>query len=107
MTFWNGSFPPIADIRRCVTLATMSGPPERLKTSEPITAIREAAQACVQVLGVDGFEVVPDGHVAALDLLLDVSGRNLTAAEAAAEAETFVRSRGRSDVLWEVWTELT
>jgi hypothetical protein len=62
----------------------------------------------VQILGVDGFVVAPDGlFVAALDLLLDVSGQNLTVDEAATEAETFVQSKGRHDVLWEVWTELS
>jgi hypothetical protein len=60
----------------------------------------------VQILGVDGFVVVPEGFIAALDLILDVSERNLTVAQAAAEAETFVNSKARPDVLWEVWTEV-
>ena len=49
--------------------------------------------------------MAPDGFIAALDLILDVSERNLTVAQAAAEAETFVDSKARPDVLWEVWTE--
>ncbi len=51
--------------------------------------------------------VVPEGFIAALDLLLDVSGQNLTVEEAAAEAEAFVHAKARPDVLWEVWTELS
>ena len=85
----------------------MRGPPDRLNSSEAIASIRECAQTGVQILGVDGFVVVPEGFVAALDLLLDVSGQNLTVEEAAAEAETFVQARARPDVLWEVWTEQT
>ncbi|MEO8454223.1 MAG: hypothetical protein ABI454_03620 [Sphingomicrobium sp.] len=61
----------------------------------------------MNILGVDGFVVVPDGFVAALDLMLDVSGQNLTAAEAAAEAESFVRSKARPDVVWEVCADIT
>ena len=83
----------------------MDGSPDRLNTSEAIASIRKCAPNGVQILGVDGFVVVPDGFVAALDLLLDVSGRSLTLEEAAAEAEAFVHSKARPDVLWEVWTE--
>jgi hypothetical protein len=85
----------------------MDGSPDRVNTSEAIASIRKCAQDGVQILGVDGFVVVTEGFVAALDLLLDVSGQNLTVEEAAAEAETFVHSKARPDVVWEVWTELT
>ena len=83
----------------------MEGPPDRLRTSEAIATIRDCAQAGVQIFGLDGFVVVPEGFVAALDLLLDVSEQGLTVEEAAAAAESFIRSKGRPDVLWEVWTE--
>jgi hypothetical protein len=76
-------------------------------TSEAIASIRKCADEGVQILGLDGFVVIPDGFVAALDLLLDTSGRNLTVEEAATEAEAFVTAKGRPDVLWEVWTELS
>jgi hypothetical protein len=85
----------------------MSGALERVNTSQAIASIREYAQAGVQILGVDGFVVVPEGFVAAVDLVLDVSGQTLTVEQAAAEAETFVHSKARPDVLWEVWTEFT
>ena len=85
----------------------MPGPPDRVDTSKAIAAIRKSAVEGVQVLGLDGFVVAPQGFVAALDLLLDTSNRNLTVEEAAAEAEAFVTARGRPDVLWEVWTELS
>ena len=84
----------------------MHSPPDRVKTSEATASIRKCAQDGVRILGVDGFVVVPEGFVAALDLILDVSERNLTVAQAAAEAETFVNSKARPDVLWEVWTEV-
>lgn len=85
----------------------MPGPPDRVDTFKAIAAIRKCAVEGVQVLGLDGFVVVPQGFVAALDLLLDTSNRNLTVEEAAAEAEAFVTARGRPDVLWEIWTELS
>ena len=74
----------------------MRGPPERVNTSEAIAAIRKCANEGVQILGLDGFVVVPEGFVAALDFLLDTSGRNLTVEEAAAEAEAFVTEKGAS-----------
>jgi hypothetical protein len=83
----------------------MQGPPDRVNTTEAIASIRKCAEAGVQILGVDGFVVVSEGFVAALDLLLDVSGQNFTVEEAAARAETFVRSKERPEVLWKVWTE--
>ena len=57
------------------------------------------------MLGVDGFVVVPGGFLADLDLVLDVSNRNHSIEDAALEAEAFVISRERPDVVWEVWTE--
>lgn len=80
---------------------------DKVNTPEAIASIRACAQAGVRVLGLDGFVVAPEGFVAPLDLLLDVSGRGLSAAEAAAQAEAFVRSNASSEVLWEVWTENT
>ena len=87
--------------------AKMSVPPDRVTAPEAIASMRECVEAGLRVLGVDGFVVVPDGFVAALDLVLDVSDRNLTVAKAAAEAEAFVVSKARPEVLWEVWTELS
>jgi hypothetical protein len=84
----------------------MHSSPDRVETSEAIASVRKYAQGGVRILGVDGFVVVPEGFVAALDLILDVSERNLTVAQAAAEAEAFVNSKARRDVLWEVWTEV-
>ena len=85
----------------------MRGPPDRVNTSEAIACIRKCAEDGVKILGLDGFVVVPEGFVAALDLLLDISGQNLATEEAAARAEAFVRAKARPDVLWEVWTELS
>jgi hypothetical protein len=75
-------------------------------TSEAIAAIRKCADGGVYIPNLDGFVVVPEGLIAALDLLLDTSDRNFNVEEAAAEAEAFVTANGRPDLLWEVWTEL-
>lgn len=82
----------------------MHRPPPRLNTAEAIASIRKHAQAGVQILGVDGFVVVPDGFRADLDLMLDVSTQPMTVEGAAVEAESFINERARSDVVWEVWT---
>jgi len=76
-------------------------------TSEAIAFIRKCADDGVQILGLDGFVVVPDGVVASLDLLLDMSDRDLSVEQAAAETEGFVTANARADVSWEVWTELS
>lgn len=84
----------------------MQGPPPRLNTAEAIISIREHAQAGVQILGVDGFVVVPEGFRADFDLMLDVSTGPMTVDGAAAEAESFISEHARSDVVWEVWTDV-
>lgn len=80
-------------------------PPPRLNTAEAIASIREQAQAGVQILGVDGFVVVPEGIRAPLDLILDVS-EPMTVEGAAAEAEAFISKHARDDVVWEVWADV-
>ena len=81
----------------------MSAEPERVNTSEALNLIRKYADDGVQILGLDGFVVAPGGFYASLDLLLDVSSRDLTVAQAAAESEAFVKSKAAPDVVWEVW----
>jgi hypothetical protein len=60
---------------------------------------------CPRYLGVDGFRVAGNGFVAALDLVLDLSTKPITRAQAAAEATNFVVSRGADDVVFEVVVE--
>jgi hypothetical protein len=85
----------------------VKGGPPKVTASEALGSIRKCTQDGVRVLGLDGFTVVPEGFRADLDLLLDVSNRPMTAAEAAAEAEAFINEHARPDVVWEVWTETT
>jgi hypothetical protein len=85
----------------------MHRPPARLSSDEAIASIRDCAQAGIEILAVEGFEVVPEGFVALLDLIFSVSEKGLTIQKAAAEAETFVRARARPDVIWEVWTDVS
>ena len=85
----------------------MRGPPEKVNSSDAVAAIRKCVNQGVQIVGLDGFVVVPEGFMAALDLMLDTSNRKLSVKQAAAEAEPFITAKGRPDVLWEVWTELS
>jgi hypothetical protein len=83
----------------------MRSAPDKLAMADAIAAIRKCAEDGVQIIGLDGFVAVPDGFLAPLDLLLDVSDKGLTADQAAAQAEGFVLLKDRPNVLWEVWTE--
>jgi hypothetical protein len=51
---------------------------------------------------VDGFRIVPEGYMASLDLVLDVSDKLLTFDVAAARTIEFIRSNAASDVVFEV-----
>lgn len=79
--------------------------PPRVTTSEALSLIHEYAEAGVRIFGVDGFVVVPEGFIADLDLILDVSDPSTTSAEAAATARSFVQTHDRPDVIWEVWID--
>jgi hypothetical protein len=83
----------------------VKGPPPRVTAPDAIALIRKLTKAGVQILGVDGFVVVPEGFMADLDLMLDVSERPMTAEEAAAETKAFIDKHARSDVVWEVWAD--
>jgi len=81
-------------------------PAVRLPASEAIGAIRRYAQEGVRILGVEGFEVVPDGIVAHIDLILDLSVIEMNAVEAASEAEDFVRATDRPNLIWEICADV-
>jgi len=81
----------------------MSPAPERLKTPEALALIRKYADKGVRVLGIEGFVVVPQGLLAGLDLILDVSDAKTSPSEASVIAESFVRTNDRPNVVWEVW----
>ena len=85
----------------------MKDSPPRVTAAEAIASIQESTRAGVRIFGLDGFTVVPDGFMAELDLLLDVSNRPMSVEEAAADAKAFIDKHARSDVVWEVWTETT
>jgi hypothetical protein len=83
----------------------MTGSPPRLAAAEAISSIRESTRRGVRILGLDGFTIVPEGFRADLDLLLDVSNLPMTSEEAAEASVAFIEQHGRSDVVWEVWTD--
>ena len=74
---------------------------DRLIAGDAIRRIKSAIECGDRVLGVDGFRVAGNGFVAALDLVLDLSTKPITRAQAAAEATNFVVSRGADDVVVE------
>ena len=83
----------------------MRSAPNKVNSADAMAAIRKCREEGIQVLGLDGFVAVPEGFMAPLDLLLDVSDKGLTTEQAAAQAEAFLLLKHRPDVLWEVWTE--
>jgi transcriptional regulator GlxA family with amidase domain len=80
-------------------------PIERLIAADALERIRSASENGARILGVDGFRVVPEGFIAALDLVLDLSVRSMSIEAAATAAEQFITSRAADDVLFEVVME--
>jgi hypothetical protein len=78
---------------------------DKLDGNEAVRRIRSCAEEGRRILGIDGFRVVPDGHIAALDLILDLSSRPMTLSDAAKQAEEFVRSHRADDVIFEIVVE--
>jgi hypothetical protein len=77
--------------------------PTELLSGEDAVKHIEAAAACNRlVLGVDGVRIVPEGYMASLDLILDVSGKPITVEAAAAATINFIRSNAADDVVFEI-----
>jgi len=81
-------------------------PVTAIPVSEALLAVQKFGEAGVRILGVDGFEVVPDGLVARTDLILDLSGADLTIEEAAEEAASFLCQMDRPGRVWEICTDV-
>ncbi|MCW2410583.1 MULTISPECIES: hypothetical protein [unclassified Sphingobium] len=78
---------------------------EKMSARDAVALITAAGRANCKVLGVDGFQIVPEGHLASLDLILDLSTRPMTRAAAAETAIAFITARSTSDMLFEVVIE--
>lgn len=77
---------------------------EKLSADQAIAYLEECRNGNVNVFGVDGFVVVPNGYVASLDLILDLSEPPRTVDEAASQALMFIKEHARPDVLFEICT---
>jgi hypothetical protein len=75
---------------------------DMLTADEAVKQIGSAVASNRRVLGVDGFRIIPEGYIAALDLILDVSNKLMTFETAAAKTVEFIRSNAASDVVFEV-----
>lgn len=80
-------------------------PIEMLNGADATARIRSSARDGWKVLGVDGFRLMPEGYVASLDLILDLSSSGLTAEAAEAEALGFISKHAAADVMFEVVTD--
>ena len=78
---------------------------EKLSADQAIAYLRKCSSDNIKVFGVDGFILVPEGYIASLDLILDLSEPPRTVDEAASQAEMFIKEHARPDVLFEVCTE--
>lgn len=76
-----------------------------LKADDAVRQIEAAIRRNRRVFGVDGFRVVPQGFVAALDLTLDISNELMEPEAAANKSIQFIRSNAADDVLFEVVIE--
>jgi len=75
---------------------------EMLNAADAVERIRSFRLAGRQVLGIDGFQIVPDGHIARLDLILDLSLQPMAAEAAEMAALQFVAANDADDVMFEV-----
>lgn len=75
---------------------------DMLTADEAVKQIGSAVASNRRVLGVDGFRIVPEGYVAGLDLILDVSNNAMTFEAAAAKTVEFIRCNAARDVVFEV-----
>lgn len=75
---------------------------DMLPADEAVKQIEAAVASNRRVLGVDGFRIVPEGYMAALDLILDVSNRPMTCEAAAAKTVEFIQANAASDVVFDV-----
>jgi hypothetical protein len=77
-------------------------PIEKLIAADAIERISSVTAEGGRILGVDGFRVVPEGFVAALDLILDLSSRPISPEAAADEAIQFLLSNANEHIVFEV-----
>ncbi|MEI6642339.1 MAG: hypothetical protein WCL10_09895 [Novosphingobium sp.] len=77
-----------------------------LKADDAVRQIEAAVRGNRRVFGVDGFRVVPQGYIAALDLILDVSNEPMEPVAAATKTIQFIRLNAADDVLFEVVIEV-
>jgi hypothetical protein len=75
---------------------------EILSAADAVERIRSGKRDGGQVLGVDGFQIVPEGHVGRLDLILDLSICSVTPEAAEAAALEFVTAHAADDIMFEV-----
>ncbi|WP_448663534.1 hypothetical protein ACG3SL_02350 [Sphingomonas sp. CJ20] len=75
---------------------------EMLSAGDAIARIGSCTASGGQVLGVDGFQIIPKGYIGRLDLILDLSVRPITPEAAVAEAIAFVPAHCADDIMFEV-----
>ena len=75
---------------------------EMVSADDAIAQIKSCTLNGGKVLGVDCFQMVPEGHIGRLDLILDLSPHLLMPEAAEAEAIEFVKANCASDIRFEV-----
>ena len=80
-------------------------PIDFLKADDAVRRIEAAVRGNRRVFGVDGFRVVPQGYMAALDLILDVSNEPMEPEAAADKTIQFIRLNAADDILFDVVIE--
>jgi hypothetical protein len=75
---------------------------DMLSAADAIERIRLCTLVGGQVLGVDGFQIIPEGYIGRLDLILDLSLHPLKPEAAEAAALQFVNAHAADDIMFEV-----
>ena len=74
----------------------------RLKACDALVEIQRYEAKGSKILGIEGFEIVDDGYIARLDLILDLSADPCAVARSHQLAEQFVRAHASENIEFEI-----
>jgi transcriptional regulator GlxA family with amidase domain len=76
-----------------------------LSNIQALLFIRDCRNSNIKILGIDGFISTPKGNIASLDLIIDISAKEIGVLLAAERAEKFVSENAREDIFFEFCIE--
>lgn len=75
-----------------------------LSSESALDAIRKYRLKNKRILGIDGFEIVDEGYVARIDLVLDLTTSIMTTGRSIDLAEDFILKNSAGNIVFEIVT---